>query len=106
MMPTVAAFLCYLKGLTPKSRKAIGIPFGSYGWSEKSISLIAEDLVGCGMDMPFGQLARQWVPDEADLLELQQIIRDGIDEVRTNDAGLARRHLGVDTYADGVPNSE
>ncbi len=87
MMPTVAAFLCYLKGLTPKSRKAIGIPFGSYGWSEKSISLIAEDLAGCGMDMPFGQLARQWVPDEADLLELQQIIRDGIDEVRTNDAG-------------------
>lgn len=82
MLPTVAAFLCYLKGLTPKTRKAIGIPFGSYGWSEKSISLIAEDLAACGMELAFGQLTHQWVPDQDALDELQRTIRDGIDQVR------------------------
>ena len=30
MLPTIAGFLCYLKGLSPKGRKAFA--FGSYGW--------------------------------------------------------------------------
>ena len=31
MMPTVASFLCYMRGLAPAGR--VGIPFGSYGWA-------------------------------------------------------------------------
>lgn len=40
IMPTVAGFLCYLKGLAPKDR--IGISFGSYGWSGQSVGIIKD----------------------------------------------------------------
>ena len=32
MLPTVASFLCYMKGLAPKNKKAFA--FGSYGWGD------------------------------------------------------------------------
>ena len=35
ILPTVSAFLTYMKGLAPKGRKAIA--FGSYGWGGQSI---------------------------------------------------------------------
>lgn len=38
MLPSVAAFLTYIKGLKPKNR--IGQAFGSYGWSGESIKNI------------------------------------------------------------------
>lgn len=42
MLPSVAAFLTYLKGLAPKNRKAI--VFGSYGWGGQSVGLIEDYL--------------------------------------------------------------
>lgn len=42
MMPSVASFLCYMKGLNPQNR--VGIPFGSYGWSGQSPNLIKETM--------------------------------------------------------------
>ncbi len=36
MLPTVSAFLTYLKGLTPKNR--YGIAFGSYGWGGHGVN--------------------------------------------------------------------
>ncbi len=38
MLPTVGAFLTYLKGLRPKKR--IGFAFGSYGWGGQAIKEI------------------------------------------------------------------
>lgn len=38
MMPSVAGFLCYLRGLAPKERT--GLAFGSYGWSGESVAHI------------------------------------------------------------------
>ncbi len=49
MMPTVAAFLCYMKGLQPKGRT--GLAFGSYGWSGESIALVQKELEACGMEI-------------------------------------------------------
>ena len=49
MLPTVAAFLCYLKGLSPKGRQAFA--FGSYGWSGQSIAQVEEELIKCGFDI-------------------------------------------------------
>ncbi len=49
MMPTVAAFLCYMKGLSPKGRT--GLAFGSYGWSGESIALVQKELEACGMEI-------------------------------------------------------
>lgn len=50
MLPSVAAFLTYLKGLAPKKRT--GLAFGSYGWSGESIPQI-EKILGdeCGYEM-------------------------------------------------------
>ena len=49
MLPSVAAFLTYAKGLKPKGRTALA--FGSYGWSGESVKYIQEELetIGCTM---------------------------------------------------------
>lgn len=49
ILPTVSAFLTYMKGLKPKNR--IGKAFGSYGWSGESIPQINEILTSCGFQM-------------------------------------------------------
>lgn len=49
MLPNVAAFLTYMKGLSPKGRT--GLAFGSYGWSGESIPQIEEILKSCGFEM-------------------------------------------------------
>lgn len=49
MLPTVAAFLTYLKGLAPKGRK--GLAFGSFGWGGQSIKQVHETLASCGYAM-------------------------------------------------------
>jgi len=49
MLPTVAAFLTYLKGLSPKKRTALA--FGSYGWGGQSVVQVEEDLSSCGFTM-------------------------------------------------------
>ncbi|NGX28714.1 MAG: Nitric oxide reductase [Candidatus Anoxychlamydiales bacterium] len=40
LMPTVASFMYYLKGLRPQNR--IAIPFGSYGWAGQSLKEIED----------------------------------------------------------------
>lgn len=63
IMPTIAALLCYIKGLNPQNR--VGIAFGSYGWSGQSVGLIADFMTEMGwplMDkhrLPFTPTAEQ-----------------------------------------------
>jgi len=64
VLPTVAAFLTYLKGLAPKNRKAIA--FGSYGWAPLSIKEIEETLKSAGFDV-VGTEKINYVPSEEDL---------------------------------------
>lgn len=80
MMPTVASFLCYLKGLSPKNR--IGIPFGSYGWGTNGPSDVASTLESCGFSLDFGTLSHQWTEDEVGLSELHEAVLDGIRRTR------------------------
>lgn len=49
MMPNVAAFLTYMKGLAPKNR--VGMAFGSYGWSGESVSQVESVLRECGFEL-------------------------------------------------------
>lgn len=49
MLPTVAGFVTYLKGLAPKKRKAIA--FGSYGWNGQSMKHIAATLEEAGFEV-------------------------------------------------------
>ena len=76
MMPTVASFLCYLKGLSPKNR--VGIPFGSYGWGQNGPQEVADALEKCGFSQDFGMLVRQWTEDEEGLKELHDVVLEGL----------------------------
>ena len=80
MMPTVAAFLCYLKGLSPRGgwQGRVGIPFGSYGWGPNGPEDVAAALEGCGLPLSFGTLTHQWTEDEEHLAQLQRAIIEGV----------------------------
>lgn len=64
MLPTVIAFLTYMKGLKPRNR--IGKAFGSYGWSGESIPQIHDLLSSCGFEMMDSEKA-QWNIEMEDL---------------------------------------
>jgi flavorubredoxin len=49
LLPSVASFLTYMKGLAPKGRKALA--FGSFGWGGQSIKQVHEILEGCNYQM-------------------------------------------------------
>ncbi|WP_370814699.1 FprA family A-type flavoprotein [Butyricicoccus pullicaecorum] len=49
LMPTVAAFLTYLKGLKPKNR--VGLAYGSYGWSGEATKEVAAVMEGMGWEV-------------------------------------------------------
>ncbi|MBN1327390.1 MAG: FprA family A-type flavoprotein [Candidatus Cloacimonetes bacterium] len=61
ILPNVAAFLTYLKGLAPSGR--IGLAFGSYGWGGQSIGIVDTILKECGFDL-LESIKAQYVPDE------------------------------------------
>ncbi|MDD5081557.1 MAG: FprA family A-type flavoprotein [Candidatus Omnitrophica bacterium] len=75
IMPTVSAFLTYLKGLSPKGR--IGLAFGSYGWGGQSIGQIYEVLKSCGCDM-LEAISFQYVPDNEILRAIEEKVKDDI----------------------------
>jgi len=66
ILPTVSAFLTYLKGLAPKNR--LGLAFGSYGWGGQSVGIIEEQLKSCGFNLLEG-IKIQYIPDDAQLKE-------------------------------------
>jgi len=61
ILPTVAAFLTYLKGLAPKNR--YGLAFGSYGWGGQSVGIVEKTLQECGFEM-LDQIRLQYIPDD------------------------------------------
>lgn len=65
MLPTVAAFLTYLKGLAPKKRN--GLAFGSYGWGGQSVGHIEEILKSAGFTM-LESIKAKYIPGD-DLLK-------------------------------------
>ena len=67
MLPTVAGFLTYLKGLSPKNR--VGLAFGSYGWGGQSIAHVENMLKDCGFDM-MQPIQIQYVPGDDQLKEV------------------------------------
>lgn len=62
MFPTVADFLCYLKGLKPRGK--VGAAFGSHGWAGGAVKQIEEELAKAGVEVIKSDLAVKFVPDE------------------------------------------
>ncbi|MCL2884930.1 MAG: FprA family A-type flavoprotein, partial [Oscillospiraceae bacterium] len=57
MMPSVSAFLTYMRGLRPKNR--VGLAFGSYGWSGESVGQVHDALAACGFEI-LPDIKAQW----------------------------------------------
>jgi len=62
MLPVVADFLCYMKGLKPKN--LIGATFGSYGWSGQGPKIAADILASMKIEMLEQPLRHVYVPDQ------------------------------------------
>jgi anaerobic nitric oxide reductase flavorubredoxin len=65
MFPSVAEFLCYLKGLKPKNK--IGAVFGSHGWGGGAVKAVQQELEQTGVELIDSKLAFKFVPDEGEI---------------------------------------
>jgi flavorubredoxin len=75
MLPSVAAFLTYMKGLAPKNR--IGLAFGSFGWGGQSIKQVEDILASCGFDIIEG-IKANYVPDINQLKDITKKIKESL----------------------------
>lgn len=73
ILPSVGAFLCYLKGLAPSDRHFIA--FGSYGWSGQSPKLLYDELLSCKftplLDAP---IKLQYIPSHEQLEDIKKLV--------------------------------
>ncbi len=65
VLPTIGAFLTYLKGLRPKNR--LGFAFGSYGWGGQAIKEVETVMRNLSWEMPLPSINIQYIPDEEEL---------------------------------------
>ena len=80
MLPTVAGFLAYMRGLMPRNPQRIGLAFGSYGWAPLGPKQVFEGLEQCKFNLPVPVITQQWIPTEEKLAELQAAVRRVIEE--------------------------
>lgn len=73
ILPDMAAFLCYLKGLAPVGLKYIS--FGSYGWGGQSTQIIKDDLEALKFEELVPAFKQLYYPTEADLENIKQQIK-------------------------------
>ena len=72
MMPTIAGFLCYLKGLRPMNHKAFA--FGSYGWGGQSIGMVEDELKAAGFEIILDKIRIANVPTAQKLDDITEKI--------------------------------
>ena len=80
ILPTVAAFLTYLKGLRPQNKT--GFVFGSYGWVPNVLDSVAEVLKLLKWNLPEAPFKQKYVPTEENLEELKGIVLRVINSAR------------------------
>lgn len=72
LLPAVAAFLTYLKGLRPRGK--IGAAFGSFGWGgATAVKAIKEDLALAGLEVMEDELAVRFSPTPEELQACRQL---------------------------------
>lgn len=82
MLPTIASFLTYMRGLSPKNEQRIGLAFGSYGWAPLGPKQVYAELENAKFQLPVPVVAQQWIPSEENLAELQDTVRKMIEAAR------------------------
>lgn len=78
MMPTVASFLTYMRGLSPKNTQRVGLAFGSYGWAPLGPKQVYAELENAQFQLPVPVMTQQWIPSAEDLAKLQDAVRQMI----------------------------
>lgn len=89
MLPRMADFLTYAKGLKPAGKLAAA--FGSYGWSGEAVKLITEQLKEMKLEIVDEGLRHNYVPDHEALRkcrELGQKIGQAIKAAGLNSSGV------------------
>ncbi|MCK4236358.1 MAG: FprA family A-type flavoprotein [Candidatus Krumholzibacteria bacterium] len=69
LLPSVGAFLTYLKGLRP--RKRVGLAFGSYGWGGQAVGEIEKVMQELKMQMPIEKINIKYIPDDEELEKIK-----------------------------------
>ena len=82
MLPTVASFLTYMRGLSPKNDQRVGLAFGSYGWAPLGPKQVQAELENMKFNLPLPVATQQWVPGGEKLSELQDAVKKMIEEAR------------------------
>jgi flavorubredoxin len=73
MLPSMGAFLTYLKGLKPKNR--LGYAFGSFGWGGQAVGEMEEVIKGLGWNMPLAGTKLKFIPDDKELVDMKAVGR-------------------------------
>lgn len=79
MLPTVAAFLCYMRGLAPKGKQ--GFAFGSYGWSGQGIQQVNTSLKEMGVELVLDPIKISYIPSKEQLRNIEEQVAS-ISEVK------------------------
>lgn len=80
MLPLVAGFLAYMKGLKPTGKQ--GAVFGSYGWSRGACKAMLADLETTGIKVDRPPLEVRYIPTEDDLAIARQLGREFAEGLR------------------------
>lgn len=83
MMPTMASFLTYMRGLSPNNGQRIGIAFGSYGWAPLGPKQVYQEMENAKFNMAVPVIAQQWIPAADDLAKLQETVVKAIEDARS-----------------------
>ena len=73
ILPLMADFLTYMKGLRPVGR--VGAAFGSYGWSGECINILSDWLKSAKVEVVEPGVKAKNVPDHAKLAECKELGR-------------------------------
>ncbi|MBC8389886.1 MAG: FprA family A-type flavoprotein [Actinobacteria bacterium] len=71
MLPSMGAFLTYIKGLRP--RKRIGFAFGSFGWGGQAVREIEEVMQELKWDIPKESISFKYIPSNDELESAKEI---------------------------------
>lgn len=76
LMPSVASFLTYFKGLTGNKKKSIA--FGSYGWGGQSPEQVADMLAACKCEPLMPTIRIAYKPSKEQLEEITAAVIDAV----------------------------
>lgn len=79
ILPSIAGFLTYIKGLIPQDMKTIS--FGSYGWGGQSPELIAKELAGLNLEPLVPPIRQYFTTHQKDADNIKLTIKTALDQI-------------------------